>query len=130
MKNIALAGLLLVTLLLFAAGEQQVQAATNSLTTYSVAGSVVGGATNKISWSLAFSPTTVYITPGLRNVFVGQTKAERIIKLGSVATTNGPFAVVVQSNTVSYLLEGHDELYIMSTNAAAVTNPYNITLTR
>lgn len=130
MKINALAGLLLVIFVLLAMGAQQVQAATNSLTTYSVSGSVVGGATNKVSWSLAFAPTTVYITPWLNNVFVGQTKAERIIKLGSVATTNGPFAVVVQSNTVSYLLEGHDELYIMSTNAVAVTNTYNITLTR
>lgn len=129
MKHIALAGLLLITLL-FATGAQNVQAATNSLTTYSVASSVAGGNTNKVSWSLSFAPTTVYITPWLRNVFVGQDKSDRIFAFGSVSTTNSPFSIVTQSNTVSYLLEGHNELYITSTNAVAVTNTFNITLTR
>jgi len=129
MKHIALAGLLLIAFL-FAMGAQKVQAATNSLTTLGMTGTIVGGTTNKISWALSFSPTTVYIMPHSYNLFVGQTKDARIIKLGSTATTNSPFDIVTISNTVSYLLEGHNELFVMSTNAAAISPAFTITIAR
>ena len=105
-------------------------AATNSLDTFTQGGTILGGQTNMVTWSLNFTPATVYVTPYLRNVFVAQTREPRIVKLGTAAMTNSAFTIVTQSNTVSYTLGGHDTLWIMSTNAVTVTNTYDLTFVR
>lgn len=123
-----IAALLIVVALCAAAGA--LAATTNSLDTFTQSCTVAGGQTSMVSWALNFAPATVYVTPYTRNVFVAQTREPRIVQLGAVATTNSPFTIVTQSNTVSYTLGGHDTLWIMSTNAAAVTNTYDLTFAR
>jgi len=122
--------LITVVALVFLCAAAGALAATNSLDTFTQGGTIAGGQTNMVSWSLNFTPATVYFTPYLRNVFVAQTREPRIVKLGSAATTNSAYTIVTQSNTVAYTLGGHDTLWIMSTNAVTVTNTYDLTFVR